>query len=69
MTAPQSVALPERLGERHVQLDPGGIGLIDFGRLRHVTLALAALRRKQVPPRSVLAHHFTRPGDFEPLRD
>ena len=57
------------LGERHVQLNPGGIGLIDFGRLRHLAFALAAFRRKQVPARCMLTHHFARPGDLEPLRD
>ena len=57
------------LTERHVRFDPGGIGLVHLGRLRHVPLALGALRRKQMPPRRMLPHDFPRPGDLEPFRD
>ena len=56
-------------GERHVRFDSIRVRLIDFGRLRHVTLALGALRGKQMPARSMLPHDFACPGDLEPLRD
>ena len=54
---------------RHVHLDAGRVGLVDFGGLRHVALALGAFRRKQVTPRGMLPPHFSRPGDLEPFRD
>ena len=55
--------------ERHVQLDPGRIGLVHLGGLGHVAFALGALRGKQVTPGGMLPPHFSRPGDLEPLRD
>ena len=57
------------LRERHVHLDAGRVGLVDFGGLCHVALALGALRRKQVTPGGMLAPHFSSPGDLEPFRD
>jgi len=59
----------ERSGKRQVRLNSIYIGLINCGRFGHVALAFCALGRKQVSAGRMLSFDFTRPSDFEPLRD
>src|SRR5438128_6430211 len=61
--------MPRRSGERQVRLDPIRVRFVDFGRLRHVTLAFRALRGKQMSARGVLTHDLARAGDLESFRD
>ena len=58
-----------RLRERHVRLDPVGVGLVHLGGFSHVTLTFGALRGEEMPARGVLTADLARPRDLESLGD